>query len=445
MKRILVANRGEIAVRIIRAARSIGVETVAVYSRPDVASMHAWLADRAVCIGAASAADSYLRTDRLLHIAHATGCDGIHPGYGFLSENADFAERCEQEGIVFVGPSAEHIRVMGDKAAARRRVESLGVPLVPGSEEAFTDVEAAARAAEGIGFPLLLKARAGGGGRGMRVAEDASGFHALFGQARSEAESAFGDGEIYLERYFPRVRHIEVQVFGDRHGNVCQVGERDCTIQRRHQKLIEESPSSVLDATRRERICQAATVVAGGIGYVGAGTVEFIYEVDTGEFFFIEMNTRIQVEHPVTEMVTGYDLVAEQIRVAAGEPLSIADGHAPEGHAIEFRINAEDPEHGFMPSPGLLRRWRVPRAKGVRFDTHVYQGYVVPPHYDSLLGKLIVLGRDRGDALARGDAALAAFEMAGVKTTIPFHRRVIAHPDFVEDRVHTRWVETELG
>ncbi|MDZ7749204.1 MAG: acetyl-CoA carboxylase biotin carboxylase subunit [Halofilum sp. (in: g-proteobacteria)] len=445
MKRILVANRGEIAVRVIRAARALGVESVAVYSQADAASMHAWLADRAVRIGPAAAAESYLRTDRLLHVARATGCDAIHPGYGFLSENADFAEQCEREGIGFIGPAAEHIRVMGDKAAARSRVEALGVPLVPGSERAYTDVDEAAAAAEGIGFPALLKARAGGGGRGMRVAERAEGFRDLFGQARSEAQSAFGDGAIYLERYLPRIRHLEVQVFGDRHGNVRHLAERDCSVQRRHQKLLEEAPSSAIDADRRARLCEAARTIAGGIGYVGAGTVEFIYEPDSGEFFFIEMNTRIQVEHPVTEMVTGHDLVAEQIRVAGGEPLSFDDAGAPDGHAVEFRINAEDADNGFMPSPGPLRRWRPPEGEGIRFDSHVYQGYVVPPHYDSLLGKLIVHGRDRTEALARGDAALAAFEARGVSTTIPFHRRVIAHPDFVGDRVHTRWVETELG
>lgn len=279
----------------------------------------------------------------------------------------------------------------------------------------------------------------------MRVADEAAAFRGLFSQARSEAESAFGDGQIYLERYLPRIRHLEVQVFGDRHGNACHLGERDCTLQRRHQKLLEEAPSPVLDADERARICAAASTIAGGIGYAGAGTVEFIYDPESGEFFFIEMNTRIQVEHPVTEMVTGHDLIAEQVRVAAGEPLSFGDATQPDGHAIEFRINAEDADNGFMPSPGPLRRWRPPAGEGIRFDSHVYQGYVVPPHYDSLLGKLIVHGRDREQALERGDAALAAFEASGVASTIPFHRRVLAHPDFAEDRVHTRWVETELG
>lgn len=445
MRRILVANRGEIAVRIIHAARTLGIETVAVYSQPDEASMHAWLADCAVRLGPAPAADSYLRTDRLLHVAGATGCDAIHPGYGFLAENAAFAEQCERAGIVFIGPAAEHIRVMGDKTEARRRVKALGIPVVPGSQDAFTDAAAAEEATGEIGYPILLKARAGGGGRGMRVAEDAGAFRDRFNQARSEAEAAFGNGGIYLERYFPRIRHIEVQVFGDRYGNAGHLGERDCTVQRRHQKLIEETPSPVLDADTREQLCRAAAAITGGIGYRGAGTVEFIYEPDSHEFFFIEMNTRIQVEHPVTEMVTGYDLVAEQIRVADGEVLAFGDDVPRRGHAIEFRINAEDAEHGFMPSPGPLRRWRPPAGEGIRFDSHVYQGYVVPPHYDSLLGKLIVHGTDRRDALQRAGAALGAFRVSGIATTIPFHQRVIAHPDFMEDRVHTRWVETALN
>jgi acetyl-CoA carboxylase biotin carboxylase subunit len=446
MKRVLVANRGEIAGRIIRACRACDVESVAVYSQADQASSHTWEADRAVRIGHAAAGDSYLRADRLLHVALATGCDGLHPGYGFLSERADFIEQCSAEGIVFIGPAAQHIRLMGDKAEARRTVSGLGVPVVPGSAGSFADADRAYAEAAAIGYPMLLKARSGGGGRGMRVVEEAGRFRAQFTQARVEAEAAFGDGEIYLERYFQRIRHIEVQVFGDRHGQVRHLGERDCTLQRRHQKLLEESPSPALDQATRERICQAAVTIAKGIDYEGAGTVEFIYDADSGEFFFIEMNTRIQVEHPVTEVVTGCDLVAEQIRVAAGQPLSFAHRQPPStGHAIEFRINAEDPARGFMPSPGVLRRWQPPQGEGIRFDSHVYQGYAVPPYYDSLLGKLIVHGRDRAAALARARDALQAFVVDGVATTIPFHLRVLEHPDFIANRVHTRWVETELN
>jgi acetyl-CoA carboxylase biotin carboxylase subunit len=446
MKRVLVANRGEIAGRIIRACRVCGVESVAVYSQADRASSHIWEADRAVRIGHAAAGDSYLRADRLLHVALATGCDGLHPGYGFLSERADFIEQCAAEGIVFIGPTAEHVRVMGDKAEARRTVIKLGVPVVPGSEGSFSDADQAYAHAAAIGYPMLLKARSGGGGRGMRVVEESSRFKAQFTQARIEAEAAFGDGEIYLERYFQRIRHIEVQVFGDRHGGVRHLGERDCTLQRRHQKLLEESPSPVLDQMTRERICQAAVTITKGIGYEGAGTIEFIYDVDSSEFFFIEMNTRIQVEHPVTEVITGCDLVAEQIRVAAGEPLSFADRQPPAtGHAIEFRINAEDPARGFMPSPGVLRRWQPPQGEGIRFDSHVYQGYTVPPYYDSLLGKLIVHGCDRTTVLSRARDALQAFVVEGITTTIPFHLKVLEHPDFVANRVHTRWVETEMN
>ena len=446
MKRVLVANRGEIAVRIIEACRSCGVETVAVYSQADENSSHVWMADNAVRIGSAPASESYLCADKLLHVARETGCDGLHPGYGFLSERSEFVDQCDAEGITFIGPSAEHIRLMGDKAEARRTVAALGVSVVPGSESAFSDVDEALMVVQDIGFPLLIKARSGGGGRGMRVVEDLSQFRSLFLQARSEAEAAFGDGELYLERYFQRIRHIEVQVFGDRHGNVSHLGERDCTLQRRHQKLMEESPSLVLDQATRESICNAAVAITRGINYEGAGTVEFIYDVLSNEFFFIEMNTRIQVEHTVTEVVTGLDLVAEQVRVAAGERLSFA-GRNPEcnGHAIEFRINAEDPSRNFLPSPGVLTRWIPPSRDWIRFDSHVYQGYAIPPYYDSLLGKLIVFGSNRDEVLERSREALRAFEVQGVATTIPFHLRVIEHPDLISNQVHTRWVETELN
>lgn len=444
LKTVLIGNRGEIALRVIRACRAEGVATVAVYSDSDQNSPHVWAADRAVRIGPAPASQSYLRPEVLVHVAQATGCDAIHPGYGFLSERSDFAEMCRKEGLTFVGPSPEVIALMGDKAEARRTAMRLGVPVVPGSEDAFDDSAKAAGAAAAVGFPLLLKARAGGGGRGMRVARDPDSFASLFVQARGEAEAAFGDGGIYLERFVERVRHIEVQVFGDCHGNVHHVWERDCTVQRRHQKLVEESPSPVLDDRLRGEVCAAAEKLARGIGYVGAGTVEFIYDPTSHAFYFIEMNTRIQVEHPVTEMLTGLDLVREQLRVAAGAPLSFAEG-APlgRGHVIEFRINAEDPARGFMPCPGTIAGWRPPQIADIRFDSHVYPGYAIPPHYDSLLGKLIVRGEDRADTLARAGRALAAFGAEGVATTLPFHRELVAHRDFVENRVHTRWVESE--
>ena len=446
LKRVLVANRGEIALRIIRACRKLNLETVAVYSQADDNCAHVWAADRAVCIGPAPAAKSYLDMSAILQVARATGCDALHPGYGFLSERAAFASACEAEGITFIGPSAQSISTMGDKAEARRTAKRFGVPVVPGSEGAFTDVAVATRQVDAIGYPVLLKALAGGGGRGMRVAPDAGSFAALFAQASGEAQAAFGDGGIYLERFIPKVRHIEVQVFGDKHGRAMHLWERDCSVQRRHQKLIEEGPSPVLDADTREAICNAAVRLVEGIGYVGAGTVEFIYDVTRGEFYFIEMNTRIQVEHPVTEMLTGVDLIAEQLRVAAGEPLSFPqDGVRARGHAIELRINAEDPNRGFMPAPGTLTTWQPPRMPNVRFDSHVYRGYAVPTHYDSLLGKLIVFGENREAAIARAKLALDAFRVEGLATTLEFHRRVLAHPDFVDGSVHTRWVETDFA
>lgn len=446
MKRVLVANRGEIALRIIRACRVAGLRTVAVYSTADQGSPHAWAADEMVCIGPAAVAESYLNADIMLHVANARGCDAVHPGYGFLAENAEFAARCAEQGLTFVGPSADCIALMGDKAAARAKVQSLGVPVVPGSEGAYVDAAEAAAAVSEIGYPVLLKARFGGGGRGMRIAIDADQFAGRFAEARGEAEAAFGDGGIYLERFFPSVHHVEIQVFGDRHGNVRHLWERDCSVQRRHQKLVEESPSPVLDAETREKMCAAAETVAADIGYFSAGTVEFIYDATDRSFYFIEMNTRIQVEHPVTEVLTGVDLVVEQLAVAAGERLSFAD-HAPpaRGHAIEFRINAEDPERDFIPCPGRVRRWRPPTGEGLRFDSHVFADYEIPPYYDSLLGKLIIRGSDRADAVDRAVRALYAFEVEGIQTTIGFHLRLLRHPDFLAGRVHTRWVEEEFG
>lgn len=445
MKRLLIANRGEIALRIVRACRKLGIETVAVYSDADANSPHIWAADQAVRIGPPTASQSYLDPNIILQVALSSGCDALHPGYGFLSERADFAAACAAEKISFVGPSAESITMMGDKSEARRTAKKLGVPVVPGSEDAFEDANLAIEAASAIGYPILLKALAGGGGRGMRVAPDAASFPALFAQANNEALAAFANGNIYLERFIPAVRHIEIQVFGDMQGHVVHVWERDCSIQRRHQKLVEEGPSPVLDAKKRGDICKAALKLAKGINYVGAGTVEFIYDAASKEFYFIEMNTRIQVEHPVTEMLTGIDLVAEQLRVAGGEQLSFVQKDIKaSGHAIEFRINAEDPERGFVPSPGTLTKWNPPKMPGVRFDSHVYRGYSVPRHYDSLLGKLIVHGSDRSDAIARSIEALDCFEVEGLATTIPFHRQLLTNSDFIDGSVHTRWVETEF-
>jgi acetyl-CoA carboxylase biotin carboxylase subunit len=444
MKRVLVANRGEIAVRIIRACRKLGLETVAVYSEADDNSAHIWAADRAVRIGAAPAAESYLNIARILEVARATQCDALHPGYGFLSERAELAKACEAEGIRFVGPPDKIITLMGDKAEARRTAERLHVPIVPGSSEAYEDPGLAAECARRIGFPVLLKALAGGGGRGMRVVSDIESFQGQFRQAASEAQTAFGNGGIYLERFVGNVRHIEVQVFGDVYGNVVHLWERDCTVQRRHQKLIEESPSPALDSSTRKAICEEAVKLAAGIGYVGAGTVEFIYDAETKDFFFIEMNTRIQVEHPVTEALTGLDLVAEQLRVAAGDRLSFGSIEST-GHAIELRINAEDSARGFIPSPGTLTTWRPPLMRDVRFDSHVYRGYAVPRYYDSLLGKLIVHSPDRSQAIERALAALDCFEAEGVVTTIPFHRGLLSRPEFIEAKIHTRWVDTEFA
>ena len=446
MTKVLVANRGEIALRVIRACRDEGIKSVAVYSDADQNSPHIWAADEAIRIGPAPANQSYLRAEILLHVALKSGCQAVHPGYGFLSERAEFAAQCRAEGLIFIGPSPEVITLMGDKVEARRTAARFGVPVVPGSEDPFTDSSPAARAAGAIGFPVLLKARAGGGGRGMRVARTAAEFDALFVQARGEAEAAFGDGAIYLERFIERVRHIEVQVFGDGHGNVRHAWERDCTVQRRHQKLVEEAPSPVLSQRTRLALCAAAEKLAASVGYVGAGTVEFIYDPKRDEYYFIEMNTRIQVEHPVTEVLTGIDLVREQLRVAFGQKLSFAAGvPAPSGHVIEFRINAEDPSQGFRPCPGTLKSWRPPVLPGIRLDSHAYENYVVPPYYDSLLGKMIVHGDTRAQAITRAVQGFAGFRIEGIATTGSFHGQLLSHADFLENRIHTRWVETEFN
>ncbi|MBW3096429.1 acetyl-CoA carboxylase biotin carboxylase subunit [Pseudohoeflea coraliihabitans] len=442
MKRVLIANRGEIALRAIRACRKAGLESVAVYSQADAASAHVFAADRAICIGPASATTSYLLADLLIEVAKRTGCDAIYPGYGFLSEREGFANACCEAGLVFIGPSAEIIATMGDKAAARRTAQSLGIPVVPGSKEGFTSVAAAAPFADEVGYPLLLKASAGGGGRGMRVVRDKDAFRSMFEQASAEATSAFGNGEIYLERFFENVRHIEVQVFSDRLGNHRHLFERDCSVQRRHQKLVEEAPSPVVSDQIRREMTEAAVTIIEAIKYENAGTIEFIFDVDSQKFFFIEMNTRIQVEHPVTELITGLDLVVEQLRVAAGEKISFAQMTTlPQRAAIEWRVCAEDPARGFAPGPGRISRWRPPVNGHTRVDSHVYEGYAVPPHYDSMIAKVLVSGATRDEVLQRSRHALAAFEVEGIPTTIPFHLDLLHNEAFQSAQIHTRWLD----
>lgn len=445
MRRVLIANRGEIALRAVKACRRLGLESVAVHSEADRNSPHLWAADRAICIGPPPSAQSYLNSAALIEAARGTGCDAVYPGYGFLAEKAEFAAACRAAGLVFVGPSPEVIALMGNKVEARRKAEQHGVPVVPGSPQGFTSPDDAEDLAQSIGFPLLLKASGGGGGRGMRVVETPADFRPLFAQATAEAEAAFGQPDLYLERFFANVRHIEIQVFGDSLGNMVHLWERDCSIQRRHQKLIEEAPSPVLNAQARGAMADAAASLARALRYEGAGTIEFIYDFASGRWFFIEMNTRIQVEHPVTEEIFGVDLVAEQLRVASGERLSFAQPKAPSGrHAIEFRINAEDPEAAFRPSPGMVGEWRPPTGPGIRLDSHVYKSYVVPPFYDSLLGKLIISAASRDEAVSRARSGLARFQVSGVATTIPFHSRIIQRPEFIDGSAHTRWVEEEM-
>jgi acetyl-CoA carboxylase biotin carboxylase subunit len=442
-KKVLVANRGEIALRVIRACRELGVHTVAVYSEADREALHVRFADDDVCIGPAPARQSYLNIPRIIAAAEITGADAIHPGYGFLAENAEFALTCRASNIAFIGPTAEQIQAMGDKASARRLAGEAAVPTVPGSEGILGSPEEALEVAGRIGFPVIIKATAGGGGKGMRIAPDEESFAQLFSLAQAEALAAFGNGDVYLEKYLERPRHVEIQVMGDTHGRVVHLGERDCSVQRRHQKLVEESPSPALTPTLRAQMGDAAVALAAAIGYVGAGTVEFLLAAD-GKFYFMEMNTRIQVEHPVTEMVTGFDLVKEQIRIAAGDPLSFPlPLNGLRGHAIECRVNAEDPARNFQPSPGQITAYHPPGGPGVRVDTHVYAGYLVPQYYDSLLAKVIVHGRDRDEALARMGQALDSFILEGVTTTIPFLARLIRHPDFVRGDVDTRFLERE--
>ena len=439
-RKVLIANRGEIALRVIRACRELGVPTVVVHSDADRDSLHVRFADEDICIGPPQPQASYLNIPRIIAAAEITGADAIHPGYGFLAENADFAEICERSNITFVGPTAEQIRRMGDKVAARRTMMEAGVPVIPGTEEAVADARLGRKFAEEIGFPVMIKASAGGGGKGMRVARTAEEFESLFVMAKTEAEAAFGNGALYVERLLENARHVEIQVMGDRQNRAVHLGERDCSVQRRHQKLIEESPSPAVTPELRREMGAAAVRGVEAIGYVGAGTIEFLLDAD-GKYYFLEMNTRIQVEHPVTEEVTGYDLVKEQLSVAAGEPLSIPDDVELRGHAIECRINAEDPYNDFRPNPGVISTFHPPGGLGIRVDTHVYGGYTVPPFYDSLIAKLIVRARTRDEAIERARLALEMFVIEGVKTTIPFLQEVLDHPEFRSGDFDTHFLE----
>jgi acetyl-CoA carboxylase biotin carboxylase subunit len=444
VSRVLVANRGEIAVRIIRACQNLGIETVATVSEADRESLAAKIAGRAICIGPPRSSDSYLKTEILVAAAQGTGCDALHPGYGFLSERAELAQACADNKITFIGPSADNITKMGDKLEARKIAAACGVPTVPGSDHAKNPREAAALA-EKIGYPVLLKASAGGGGRGIKLLWNANEMQTTFSTAAAEARAAFGNDTLYMERYIGNARHIEVQILGDLSGNVIHLGERDCSLQRRHQKIVEEAPAYAVAKKARAKICRAAAVLAQSIGYRNAGTVEFIFDNDTGEFFFLEMNTRIQVEHPVTEMITGVDLVAQQLRIARGEPLPLKQSDVGfSGHAIECRINAESPQHGFRPCPGRITEWQAPQGSGIRVDSHCYSGYFVPPFYDSLLAKLVVHGKDRNQAAARMKQALAAFKIHGIDTGIPFLQTVIDDVDYLAGKVNTRWLEKRL-
>jgi acetyl-CoA carboxylase, biotin carboxylase subunit len=441
-EKVLIANRGEIALRVLRACREIGIATVAVHSTADADAMHVRLADESVCIGPPPAAESYLNIPRLVAACEITGADAIHPGYGFLAENARFAEILEGHGVVFIGPRPEHIRMMGDKIEAKAAAKRLGIPVVPGSDGAVANETQAARLAADIGYPVIVKAAAGGGGRGMKVVRTPADLDLAIKMARAEAKAAFGDDSLYLEKYLTTPRHIEVQVFGDGNGNAIHLGERDCSLQRRHQKVMEEAPSPALNAEERRSIGATVAAAMQKLKYRGAGTVEFLYE--DGKFFFIEMNTRLQVEHPVTEMITGLDLVIEQIRIAAGNALTLRQSDVVfSGHAIECRINAENPDT-FMPSPGVITYWHPPGGLGVRVDSGVYQGYRIPPYYDSLIGKLIVHGKNRNEALMRLKRCLSEFVIDGVETTIPLFVRLTKEPDIANGLYNIHWLESFL-
>jgi acetyl-CoA carboxylase biotin carboxylase subunit len=438
-EKILIANRGEIALRVHRACKEMGISTVAVHSEPDAGAMWVRLADESVCIGPAPAAKSYLNVPAIIAACEITGAEAIHPGYGFLSENARFAEIVGAHGLTFIGPKPEHIRIMGDKIAAKQAVKAAGIPVVPGSDGGVSTVEEAMAAAESIGFPVLIKAAAGGGGRGMKVAKDRDALAEAVATASAEAKAAFGDGTVYMERYLQTPRHIEVQVIADSHGTVCHLGERDCSLQRRHQKVMEEAPSPAIDAAAREKIGKVVVDAVSRIGYLGVGTIEFLYE--DGAFYFIEMNTRLQVEHPVTEAITGIDLVREQIRIAAGLPLSFTQKDVLfEGHAIECRINAENPRT-FAPSPGQVTDFHAPGGLGVRLDSAVFAGYTIPPYYDSLIGKLIVHGRDRAEAASLMNRSLNEMVVGGIDTTIPLFQDLLHEPDILQGDYHIHWLE----
>ncbi len=439
--KILIANRGEIALRILRSCEELGIATVAVHSTIDRHALHVQMADEAVCIGDPPSSKSYLNIPNIIAAALTHNATAIHPGYGFLAENAKFAEICADHQIVFIGPTPDSIRAMGDKSTAKDTMIKAGVPTVPGSAGIIESEAEALIIAREIGYPVMIKATAGGGGRGMRLVKEEGDLTKLFLAAQGEAEAAFGNPDVYMEKFVDRPRHIEFQILGDSHGNVIHLGERDCSIQRRHQKLLEEAPSPVLSAELRQKMGDAAIKAAKSINYVGAGTVEFLLS-QTGEFYFMEMNTRIQVEHPVTEMITGLDLVAEQIRVAMGEKLKLSqDQVILNGHAIECRINAEDPDHNFRPSPGRISGYLPPGGFGVRMDSHVYTDYEIPAYYDSLIGKLIVWGSDRPTAIKRMKRALREFAITGVTTTIPFHQKILDHPNFLKGEVYTNFVE----
>ncbi len=442
-EKVLIANRGEIALRIHRACKELGISTVAVHSTADADAMHVRLADESVCLGPPSPTESYLNIPAIISAAEITGADAIHPGYGFLSENARFAEIVKAHNITFIGPTAEHIRVMGDKIAAKEAVGSVGIPLVPGSKGALADIKQAYAAAEEIGYPVLVKAASGGGGRGMKLSPTKADLAEAMNTAQSEAKSAFGDDNVYLEKYLGRPRHIEIQIIADAHGNVAQLGERDCSLQRRHQKVLEEALSPALTPEDRAEIGKIAREAIANLGYLGVGTIEFLWE--DGKFYFIEMNTRLQVEHPITEQVTNIDLVREQIRVAAGHALSFSqDDIKFQGHAIECRINAEDPKT-FRPSPGDITYFHAPGGPGVRFDSAIYSGYRIPPFYDSMIGKLIVWGDDRPHCLARLKRALQEMALVGVDTTLPLFLDLLEQPDFQRGDYHIHWLEDWLA
>ncbi|QHT60440.1 acetyl-CoA carboxylase biotin carboxylase subunit [Paenibacillus lycopersici] len=439
--KILIANRGEIAVRIIRACRELGIETVAVYSTADRDSLHVRLADEAYCIGPVASKDSYLNLTNIMSVATLTNCDAIHPGYGFLAENADFAEICESCGVTFIGPSPMAISKMGDKAVAKSTMKAADVPIIPGSDGLVEDMDDAIRVAREIGYPVIIKATAGGGGKGIRIAEDEESLVSQIATAQQEAQKAFGNAGVYLEKYLTGMKHVEIQIMADKHGNAVHLFERDCSIQRRRQKLVEEAPCPVLSPALRERMGQAAVRAALAVNYAGAGTLEFLLGPD-GNFYFMEMNTRIQVEHPVTEMITNVDLIKEMISVAEGNPLSFAqeDLHI-NGWAIECRINAEDSERGFMPSPGEIQFYLPPGGLGVRVDSGAYPGYKISPHYDSMIAKLIVWGATREDAIARMKRALSEFAIDGIRTTIPFHLKLLNHPKFIKGNFDIKFLE----